>query len=146
MTYSSLAQGLLTGTLTRDTQFPEGDNRPGTVMFAPEHFGACLDAVDQLRPVAAKYGKTVAQLAINWITGRPGISCALLGARTVAEIEENAGGVGWRMSPEDHVLADTVTREVFESLPAYPDMFRQWERNDLQRRRYERAGRLPAAT
>lgn len=143
MTYSSLAQGLLTGTLTRDTQFPEGDNRPGTVLFQRDHFDRCLDAVERLRPAAAKYGKTLAQLAINWVIGRPGVSTALLGARTVAEIEENAGGVGWKLAPADLAEIDAATRAVFEALPAYPDMFRQWERNDLQRRRYERAGRIP---
>ena len=143
MTYSSLAQGLLTGTLTGETQFGEGDNRPTTVLFQPENYRRCLDAVEQLRPIAAKYGKTVAQLAIAWITRRPGISTALLGARTVAEIEENAGGVGWSLSDEDLALVDGYGRAVAETLPAYPDMFHNWRRSELQRRRYERSGRLP---
>jgi len=143
MTYSSLAQGLLTGTLSRDTKFAEGDNRPTTVLFQPEHYGRCLDAVDKLRPIAAKYGRTLAQLAINWVVGRPGVSCSLLGARTVSEVEENAGGVGWDLGNADLALADGCTREVFDGLADYPDMFRNWTRWDLQRRRYEQAGRVP---
>ncbi len=42
MTYSSLAQGLLTGTLTRETPFAEGDNRPTTVLFQEAHYERCL--------------------------------------------------------------------------------------------------------
>ena len=72
------------------------------------------------------------------------MSTALLGARTAAEIEENAGGVGvddgrrpiWRR-------LDAPARAVFDGLPDYPDMFRNWQRSDLQRRRYEQLGRLP---
>jgi aryl-alcohol dehydrogenase-like predicted oxidoreductase len=144
MTYSSLAQGLLTGGLSRDTTFPEGDNRPTTVLFQPENYARCLDAVDRMRPVAARYGKSLAQLAIAWLTARPGVSTSLLGARTVREIEENVGGTGWSPSEADLAAVDGYTREVFDRLPLYPDMFRNWQRWDLQRRRYEQTHRLPA--
>ncbi len=144
MTYSSLAQGLLTGALTAETQFGPGDNRPSTVLFQPEHYGRCLAAVERLRPVADKYGRTVAQVAIAWLTGRPGVSAALLGARTPAEIEENAGGVGWSMTDADLATVDGYGRAVTDGLLQYPDMFRNWQRWELQRRRYERSGRLPA--
>lgn len=143
MTYSSLAQGLLTGTLTLETTFPEGDNRPTTVLFQPPTYARCLDAVERMRPIARKYGRTLAQVAINWVTQQSGVSASLLGARTMGEIEENAGGVGWTMDPADRDLVDAYARAVFESLPAYPDMFRNWERWDLQRRRYEQSHRIP---
>jgi myo-inositol catabolism protein IolS len=146
MTYSSLAQGLLTGTLRRDTRFAEGDNRPSTVLFQPEYYGRCLDAVDRMRPIAEKYGKSLAQLAIAWVISRPGVTTALLGARTVREIEENAGGVGWTMDEADRAFIDQCTGAVFDSLPDYPDMFQNWQRWDLQRRRYERTGRIPTTS
>jgi myo-inositol catabolism protein IolS len=72
------------------------------------------------------------------------VSASLLGARTAREIEENAGGVGWTMDEADLALIDGCTREVFESLPVLPDIFRNWERWDLQKRRYEKAGRMPS--
>jgi aryl-alcohol dehydrogenase-like predicted oxidoreductase len=143
MTYSSLAQGLLTGQLTRETVFAEGDERPRTVLFQPEHYGRCLDAVAAMRPIAARYGKTLAHAAIGWVTRQPGVTTALLGARTTGEIEENAGGVGWTMSDADWAAFDAPARAVFDGLPDYPDMFQNWQRSDLQRRRYERLGRLP---
>jgi len=143
MTYSSLAQGLLTGRLTRATVFGEGDERPRTMLFQPDHYGACLDAAAQMQPLAARYGKSLAQAAINWVVGRPGVTTALLGARTVGEIEENAGGVDWSMPPDDAAALDAAGRAIFESLPDYLDMFGNWQRSDLQRRRYEQLGRLP---
>lgn len=146
MTYSSLGQGLLTGTLTRETQFAAGDNRPSTVLFQPENFGRCLEVVELMRPVAAKYDMTLAQLAIAWVTARPGITTSLLGARTVPEIEENAGAFAWPVAADDLALIDGYARVVVDSLPVLPDMFHQWQRNDLQRRRYQRSGRMPAAS
>jgi myo-inositol catabolism protein IolS len=143
MTYSSLAQGLLTGTLRPDTRFVEGDERPRTMLFQPEHYGACLAAVERLRPIAARHGLTLAQLAIAWLTRRPGVSTALLGARTTAEIEENAAGVGADPGATDLAAVDAIGAAVFAALPEYPDMFRNWERSELQRRRYARLGRLP---
>jgi hypothetical protein len=87
----------------------------------------------------------VPQLAIAWLLGRPGVSTALVGARTVPEIEENVVGTNRQVSAEDMVAADAETREVFESLPRVPDMFQNWENWELQRRRYERDGQFPAA-
>ncbi|MFO7170068.1 MAG: aldo/keto reductase [Chloroflexota bacterium] len=143
MTYSSLAQGLLTGHLTSETVFPPGDQRPTTVLFQPEHYARCLEAVAQLRPIAERYGKSVAQVALNWLVAQPGVSTALVGARTVREIEENAGAVGWTLAADDLALVDRIGRGVTDALPPYPDMFGNWRRWELQQRRYERIGRLP---
>ncbi|HEX5993250.1 MAG TPA: aldo/keto reductase [Thermomicrobiales bacterium] len=145
MAYSGLAQGLLTGNLSAETTFPVGDKRPTTVLFQPGAYGRCLAAVDALRPIAKRAGLTVPQLAIAWLLGRPGVSTALVGARTVPEIEENVAGATWQVSAEDMAAADAATREIFESLPRVPDMFQNWENWELQRRRYERDGQFPAA-
>jgi myo-inositol catabolism protein IolS len=142
MTYSSLAQGLLTGLLTAETEFAAGDQRPTTMLFQPDHYARCLHAVAQLRPIAARYGKTVAQLALNWLLAQPGVSVALVGARTVGEIEENAGAVGWALAADDLAAVDRIGRTVTDALPPYPDMFGTWRGWDLQQRRYERSGRL----
>jgi myo-inositol catabolism protein IolS len=146
MTYSSLAQGLLTGTLGRDTQFAEGDNRPTTVLFQSGTYERCLDAVERMKPLAAEHGKTLAQMAIAWNIHQPGITTSLLGARTVAEIEENAAATTFRLSDDDQAQLGRLGWEVFESLPNYPDMFGNWIKNDLQKRRYEQQGRVPQIT
>lgn len=143
MAYSGLAQGLLTGNLSRETTFAPGDKRPTTVLFQPGVYERCLEAVERLRPIAARAALTPAQLAIAWLIGRPGVSTALVGARTVAEIEENVVGATHPVSAADMAAADAVTRAVFETLPRVPDMFQNWENWDLQRRRYEQTGQLP---
>jgi len=124
--YSGLAQGLLTGTLSRDTQFAEGDQRRTTVLFQPGTYERALDAVDGLRPIAAKYGKTVAQLSIQWLTSRPGVSSPLLGARTVGVMEEYAGSVGWMIAPEDVAAIDRLTSPIWAEIADKGDMFGYW--------------------
>ena len=146
MAYSGLAQGLLTGTFTAQTPFAAGDKRPTTVLFQPGVYERCLEAVELLRPIAARSGLTLSQLAISWLIGRAGVSTALVGARTVAEIEENVAAVNQRVSSADMAEADAVTRSVFETLPRVPDMFQNWENWELQRRRYEQTGQLPVST
>ena len=143
MTYSSLAQGLLTGLLDEETEFAVGDQRPTTVLFQPDHYARCLEAVAQVRSIAARYGKTVAQVALNWLVAQPGVSTALVGARTVGEIEENSGAVGWALGAEDLAEVDRIGLRVLAGLPTYPDMFGNWRRWELQQRRYERSGRVP---
>lgn len=128
MPYSGLAQGLLTGTLRPDTTFAEGDRRQGTVLFQPGTYERALAAVEHLRPMAARYGRSLPQLAIAWLTSRPGVSSPLLGARTVAEMEENAAGVGWTLEPADLAAIDAATLPVWEEIKEKGDMFGYWVR------------------
>ena len=128
MPYSGLAQGLLTGTLSRDTKFAEGDERRTTVLFQPGPYEHALDAVEGLRPIAAKYGKSIPQLAVQWLTSRPGVSSPLLGARTVSEMEENAGSVGWKIAEEDVAAIDRLTAPVWAEIADKGDMFGYWAR------------------
>ena len=126
MPYSGLAQGLLTGALSRNTTFVEGDERRTTVLFQPGTYDRALDAVDGLRPIAAKYGKSIAQLAIQWLTSRPGVSSPLVGARTVREMEENAGSVGWSIAEADVAEIDRLTLPVWKEIADKGDMFGYW--------------------
>ena len=126
MPYIGLAQGLLTATLSRATVFAEGDQRRTTVLFQPGIYERALDAVDGLCPIAAKYGKSVPQLAIQWLTSRPGVCSPLLGARTVQEIEENAASVGWKIEAEDITRIDGLTSPVWDEISDKGDMFGYW--------------------
>ena len=137
--YSGLAQGLLTGTLSRDTKFVEGDERRTTVLFQPGTYERAIDAVEGLRAIATRYGKTVAQLAIQWLTSRPGVSSPLLGGRTVKEMEENAGSVGWKISADDIAAIDRLTGPVWVEIADKGDMFGYW----AARRREEQAASAP---
>ncbi|MDR1430829.1 MAG: aldo/keto reductase [Propionibacteriaceae bacterium] len=94
MAYGPLCHGLLTGTWSADTEFPDPDWRRSRVFFGqslltPENFGANLAVVDQLRMVADGKGITLPQLALAWVFAHPQIAVGIVGARTPVEIEED---------------------------------------------------------
>jgi aryl-alcohol dehydrogenase-like predicted oxidoreductase len=118
MAYGSLSYGLLTGSFTEDHDFGSADWRArqgnmGAIkifaaLFGPEKFRDNVRAVNELKDVAARYGKSVAQLALRWATSHPAVSTALVGCRTVAEVEDNVGAVGWTISAADLAEIDAI--------------------------------------
>ena len=101
MAYAPLAKGLLTGKFDATTTFPESDNRSRNATFQGEAFLERLAAVEKLQPIAERYGKTLAQLAIAWNLCQPGVTTALTGAKRPDQVVENAAGAGWRISQDD---------------------------------------------
>jgi len=96
MAYGSLAFGLLTGTFTEDHDFGSADWRArqgnmGAIkmfaaLFGPEKFKDNVRAVEELKGIAARYGKSLPQLALRWAISHPAVSTALVGCRSVAEV------------------------------------------------------------
>ncbi|MFN8597766.1 MAG: aldo/keto reductase [Anaerolineae bacterium] len=58
------------------------------------------NVIDALLAVAAECGKTPAQVALNWVLNRPGVTAPIIGVRTLAHLEDNLGAIGWRLSAE----------------------------------------------
>jgi aryl-alcohol dehydrogenase-like predicted oxidoreductase len=118
MAYGSLAYGMLTGAFTADMQFDETDWRSKRgmlgglnlfrTMFGPEHFPRNLRAVEQLKAVAAKYGKTLPQFALRWTLSNPAVHTGLVGFRRPAEVEESLGALGWSISQADMAEVDAI--------------------------------------
>ncbi|HXJ35452.1 MAG TPA: aldo/keto reductase [Candidatus Eisenbacteria bacterium] len=120
MTYGSLAYGLLTGTLTENVDFGSGSDdwraRRGNLgsitafqtLFGPEYFPRNVRAVEELKGVAARYGRSLPQLALRWATSNPVVNTALVGCRTVAEVEDNVGALGWSISEADLREIDAI--------------------------------------
>jgi myo-inositol catabolism protein IolS len=118
MAYGSLAYGLLTGAFTAETEFDEADWRSkrgalGTLnlfrtMFGPEHFPRNLRAVEELKPLAAKYGKTLPQFALRWTLSHAAISTGLVGFRRPEEVSENLGALGFTITDDDMAAIDSV--------------------------------------
>ncbi len=105
MTYGSLAHGLLTGTFTADTTFDESDWRSSGIafnipLFTEEVFARNVAAVNDLKPIAARHGKTMAQLALRWALRNPVVSVALIGFRRPEEVEENVAGLDLSLDQE----------------------------------------------
>ena len=106
LVYWPLMKGLLAGKLWRDHVFAATDSRLKYPMFQGEEWLKNHDFVDELREIAADAGRTVAQLVINWTISRPGITSALCGAKRPEQIEETAGGAGWRLTNEQLARID----------------------------------------
>lgn len=90
LAYSPIAQGLLTGKVTLDREFPHGDLRRDKTMFSPVNRRRVLNMLERVKPIAEKYEITLGQLFIAWTVHQPGITTALVGARDELQIEENA--------------------------------------------------------
>lgn len=130
MAYGSLAFGLLTGTFTEDHDFGGADWRArqgnmGAIkmfgaLFGPEKFKDNVRAVDDLKAIADAYGKSLPQLALRWAVSHPAVSTALVGCRTVAEVEDNVGAVGWSISDADLAEIDAIfARHDVETTPDF---------------------------
>ncbi len=101
LAYSPLEQGLLTGKITMETEFKSGDLRKKQFWFQPENRKKVLDALEKIKPIAKERNVTLAQLVINWTFSQPGITSAIVGARTPEQVEENAGAVNFKLSQEE---------------------------------------------
>jgi aryl-alcohol dehydrogenase-like predicted oxidoreductase len=118
MAYGSLAYGMLSGAFSAGMSFDENDwrSKGGTLgsinlfrtLFGPEHFPRNLAAVEALKPLAAKYGKSLPQLALRWTLGNPVVGAALVGCRTPAEVSENLGALGWQIAGADMAEIDAI--------------------------------------
>lgn len=106
--YSPLAKGLLTGKFTFGMKF--ADVRARDPEFMGDRFRRNLNVVEQLRSIAARYGKTVAQAAINWTLGFPGVTAPIVGAKRPSQVLENAGGAGWSLGDADRLAIDALMR------------------------------------
>jgi aryl-alcohol dehydrogenase-like predicted oxidoreductase len=106
LAYSSLGQGLFTGKIRSAADMPkrEGDIRHLTLLFQGEAFKAGLSMVKHLDALSAKYKRTQAQIAINWVINQKGITAAIVGSKTVRQLDDNLGALGWEMEREDYEL------------------------------------------
>jgi aryl-alcohol dehydrogenase-like predicted oxidoreductase len=108
--YWPLMKGLLAGKLARDHVFAAGDGRAKYPMFQGAEWQRNQEFLDELRPLAAELGKTLAQLVVNWTIHRPGITAALCGAKRPAQIRETAGALGWQLSAEQEARIDAALK------------------------------------
>ena len=101
LAYSPLANGLLTGKIGPDRQFPADDLRSSRPRFSVESRKQVLAMLDKMRPIAGKHGLTLAQLVIAWTIAQPGLTHALVGARNAQQAGENAAAGSVALSSEE---------------------------------------------
>jgi myo-inositol catabolism protein IolS len=126
--FSPLASGLLSGKYQVDSVFSADDQRArigetGLVLFQKQWWSKALDVVQQIRPIAARYRRTVPQVALLWLTLRAAVGSVTAGARNVQQVQENLNGVGWEMDTEDLLSIDRISQAFTDQLPNYLHYF-----------------------
>jgi len=101
LAYSPLQRGLLTGKITPDYSFSEGDSRPATPYFTPGNIRLVNQFLTEIKPIADRYNVTLGQLVTAWTIAQPGITVALVGARNREQVEENAAAMELVLSPDE---------------------------------------------
>ncbi len=120
LVWSPLGWGRLTGKIRRGQPLPDGSRLHETAGFAPPVEEERLyNVVDALLTVAEETGKTVPQVAINWLLRRPTVSSVLIGARDEQQLRDNLGAVGWSMTEQQAARLDKASA-VTPPYPYYP--------------------------
>ena len=108
--WSPLGWGRLTGKLRRGQPLPATSRLHVTADKGPpvadEYLYRVVDAVDM---VAKETGKTVPQIAINWLLQRPTVANVIIGARNEEQLRQNLGSVGWKLSPDQVARLDAAS-------------------------------------
>ncbi len=126
--WSPLGWGRLTGKIRRGAPKPEVsrlnsqlvvDNGP---QVDEEYLYSVVDVLDE---IATETGKTVPQIALNWLLTRPTVSTLIIGARNEEQLKQNLGALGWELSADQLDRLDRVSR------PALP--YPYWHQNGFSR-------------
>jgi len=123
ISYSTLAQGILTGKFTKDKKFAKDDGRSKATLFQPPYFNDALQVTEHIKKIALKYDKTPSQVAINWILKTKGITAAIVGARTEKQIKENLQASKFALSQDDYDYLDCISKKFAYDLPKFQSFF-----------------------
>jgi aryl-alcohol dehydrogenase-like predicted oxidoreductase len=117
LVWSPLGWGRLTGKIRRGQPVPQVSRLHATSAQGPqveeEHLYKVVDALDA---AAAETGKTVPQVALNWLLQRPTVSSLIVGARNEEQLRQNLGALGWTLTGSQMAALDKASA----TAPAYP--------------------------
>jgi aryl-alcohol dehydrogenase-like predicted oxidoreductase len=107
--YFPLASGMLTGKYRRGKPLPKG-----TRLSNPRYSDRFLNdenlrIVEDLRQFCATRNRTLLELAFGWLLAKPFVASVIAGASTPAQLAQNAGAIGWQLSPDELVEVDRIT-------------------------------------
>lgn len=117
--WSPLGWGRLTGKIRRGQPLPESSRLQSQLVrdigpqIEDEYLYRVVDALDA---VAKETGKTVPQVALNWLLQRPTVATVIIGARNEEQLRQNLGAVGWNLTKEQVAKLDAASLRPF----AYP--------------------------
>jgi aryl-alcohol dehydrogenase-like predicted oxidoreductase len=115
--WSPLGWGRLSGKIRRGQKAPEGSRVQATNDDGPSApLELLYDVVDALAAIAKETGKTIPQVALNWLLQRPTVATVIIGARNEKQLVENIGAAGWALTPEQIARLDKASARQ----PVYP--------------------------
>ena len=127
--WSPLGWARLTGKIRRGQPPPETSrqnsdaNREMGPKVSDDYLYGVVDALDA---VAAETGKSVPQIALNWLLQRPSVSTIVIGARNEEQLRQNLGAVGWKLTPEQIGKLDAAS--------AVPPIYPYWHQRKFESR------------
>jgi aryl-alcohol dehydrogenase-like predicted oxidoreductase len=131
--WSPLGWGRLTGKIRRNQPPPKVSRLPATAQFGPPVPEAYLyTVVDALDEIAGETSKSVPQIALNWLLGRPSVATVILGARNEDQLHSNLGALGWRLTPEQVARLDRAS--------AVPLPYPYWHQRGFERNPFPTPG------
>jgi aryl-alcohol dehydrogenase-like predicted oxidoreductase len=107
--WSPLAGGWLSGKFTRDTKAPNEGSRvewAEKVGWKPTNFATKAGnertwlVLDTLAKISKETGKTVPQISLRWLMQKPGVTAPIIGAKSLDQLKDNLGVIGWTLTPE----------------------------------------------
>ncbi len=111
LVWSPLGWARLTGKIRRGQSLPETSRLHKTADAGPQvsddHLYKVVDALDEIEK---ETGKTVPQIALNWLLQRPTISSVIIGARNEEQLRQNLGAAGWSLSPQQVARLDAASK------------------------------------
>lgn len=120
LVWSPLGWGRLTGKIRRGSPLPEGSRLHDTAAFGPPVDDERLfRIVDVLDAIAAETGRTVPQIALNWLLQRPTVASVIIGARNETQLRQNLGAIGWSLTAEQSAALDAASA-VTAPYPHFP--------------------------
>ena len=117
--WSPLGWAKLTGKIRRGQPLPPNSRLQSKLnadvgpQIADDYLYTVVDAIDE---IAKETGKTVPQIALNWLLQRPTVSTLIIGARNEEQLRANLGAVGWKLTPEQIAKLDAAS----DTPPTYP--------------------------
>ena len=121
--YSSLAQGLLTGKMPRRPAFAATDPRPNTVYYDAEVWPHIYAAVERMKEIAAAAGQPLHHLALQWLVESATVARVLVGARSIEQLHDNLAAFEQPAAVDARAQLQQISDDVHTHIPDVGNMF-----------------------
>jgi len=124
VTYSSLAEGILTGKFGPEPAFAPGDHRPRSLLFDRALWKEVHATVDKMKAVAADAGRPLSHCALRWLISQGSVATALVGCRTPQQVAENLAAMEGEIDPSIFDRLTEISTAFSGNLPDEGNIFR----------------------